>query len=172
MKHPKVTVHCVYDSPLGPMVLAASAAKLLGVWFTGQKHQPDPCNWPLAPHDPVLLQAQTQLGEYFDGKRSTFDLPLDLRCGTSFEQKVWRALRLIPWGGTLSYGQLGASIGQPTAARAVGAAVGRNPWCIVVPCHRVLGAGGALTGYAAGIDRKKALLKLEDAALPPDRSLV
>ena len=101
--------------------------------------------------------------EYFAGTRTAFELPLDLQGGTVFQQSVWQALLSIPRGGTTSYGVISRSIGQPAAVRAVGAAVGRNPVSIVVPCHRVLGAGGALTGYAGGLDRKTALLRLEGA---------
>ena len=112
----------------------------------------------------MLRQAQAQLAEYFAGTRSTFDLPLDLQGGTAFQRSVWDALLAIPRGGTTSYGVLSRSIGQPAAVRAVGAAVGRNPLSIVVPCHRVVGANGSLTGYAGGLERKSALLKLEGVA--------
>lgn len=161
MKYSTSTVHTRYDSPLGPMVLAASPTGLAGVWFDGQRHQPAPSSWPAAPEHPVLQAAQAQLAAYFAGTRSRFDLPLDLGNGTMFQQSVWRALLQIPYGATLSYGALSAAIGKPSAVRAVGAAVGRNPVSIVVPCHRVLGASGALTGYAGGLDRKTALLQGE-----------
>jgi len=108
-----------------------------------------------------------QLAEYFSGRRQHFDLPLDLQAGTVFQQLVWRALLSIAAGATTSYGHLSAKIGKPAAVRAVGAAVGRNPISIVVPCHRVLGADGSLTGYAGGLARKTALLSLEAAASPP-----
>ncbi|OGB29516.1 MAG: cysteine methyltransferase [Burkholderiales bacterium RIFCSPLOWO2_12_FULL_61_40] len=161
MKYSASTVHSRYDSPLGPMVLAATPAGLAGVWFDGQRHQPDPSPWPAAPNHPVLQAAQAQLAAYFAGTRRSFDLPLDLERGTAFQQSVWRALLQIPYGATLSYGALGAVIGKPSAVRAVGAAVGRNPVSIIVPCHRVLGAQGALTGYAGGLERKTALLQGE-----------
>ena len=109
----------------------------------------------------MLQAAQAQLAAYFAGTRRSFDLPLDLERGTAFQQSVWRALLQIPYGATLSYGALGAVIGKPSAVRAVGAAVGRNPVSIIVPCHRVLGAHGALTGYAGGLERKTALLQGE-----------
>jgi methylated-DNA-[protein]-cysteine S-methyltransferase len=111
----------------------------------------------------VLAQAVGQLRAYFAGERTTFDLPLDLQAGTPFQQSVWQALLAIPRGGTTSYAELGRRLGRPQAARAVGAAVGRNPLSVVVPCHRVLGTGGSLTGYAGGLERKTALLALEGA---------
>lgn len=161
MKFSPTTVYTAYDGPLGPMVLAALGDHLAGVWFDGQRHQPDACAWRQCPDHPVLQEAQAQLAAYFAGTRHTFDLPLDPGCGTAFQQDVWRALLRIAPGATLSYGALGAVIGKPSAVRAVGGAVGRNPWSIVVPCHRVVGTGGALTGYAGGLDRKTALLQHE-----------
>jgi len=109
----------------------------------------------------VLRAACQQLAEYFASERTVFDLPLGLLAGTTFQRSVWEALRAIPCGKTTSYGALARDIGRPHAVRAVGAAVGRNPLGIVVPCHRVLGSQGALTGYAGGLDRKRALLALE-----------
>lgn len=150
-----------FHSPLGPMTLAASSQGLSGVWFDGQKHQPDPQAWPQDAAHPVLLQAQAQLAEYFAGQRRVFELPLDLGAGTDFHQAVWRGLIQIAPGTTTAYGELARRIGKPLAVRALGAAVGRNPISIIVPCHRVLGADGALTGYAGGLDRKTALLRLE-----------
>jgi methylated-DNA-[protein]-cysteine S-methyltransferase len=109
----------------------------------------------------LLDAAATQLNDYFLGQRQRFELPLDLTQGTPFQQGVWRALLDIRSGETTSYGALAARIGRPQAVRAVGAAVGRNPLGIVVPCHRVVGASGSLTGYAGGLDRKQTLLQLE-----------
>lgn len=154
-----------WKSPLGTMVLAATDDGLAGLWFDGQKHQPDMSGWRENPRHPVLRQAIAQLGEYFEGRRTRFELPLDLRLGTPFQRSVWQALLAIPCGGTSSYTAIGTRIGKPTASRAVGAAVGRNPLSIVVPCHRVLGAAGQLTGYAGGLDRKSALLRLEGALM-------
>lgn len=152
------------DSPLGPMILAATEQGLAGVWFDDQRHLPAGVHdWPTAPDHPLLRQAAAQLQDYFAGRRQHFDLPLDLSGGTAFQQAVWRALLAIPRGRTLSYGALAERIGKPAAVRAVGAAVGRNPASVVVPCHRVLGQGGALTGYAGGLERKTALLRLEGA---------
>ena len=161
MKFSKTTVQTSYNSPLGRLLLAATGDKLVGVWFDGQPHLPDMSAWPSAPEHPVLLQTQAQLSDYFAGRRTTFDLPLDLSSGTVFQQQVWRALLNIPTGTTYSYGALSASIGKPAAVRAVGGAIGRNPLGIVVPCHRVIGANGALTGYTGGIAHKIALLQLE-----------
>lgn len=164
MKFDTSIVKARYESPLGPMLVAATARGLAGVWFEGQRHLPDHSHWPVQASHPVLRQAQAQLTEYFAGTRSSFDLPLDLQGGTAFQRSVWDALLAIPRGGTTSYGTISRSIGQPSAVRAVGAAVGRNPLSIVVPCHRVLGADGSLTGYAGGLERKTALLRLEGAA--------
>ena len=150
-----------YDGPLGQMLLAATDTGLAGVWFTGQRHGPVDVQWREDAAHPVLRGAVAQLAAYFAGERTAFDLPLDLQAGTPFQRSVWQALIAIPRGGTTSYSELGRRLGRPQAARAVGAAVGRNPISIVVPCHRVLGTGGALTGYAGGLERKTALLRLE-----------
>ena len=163
MKFPNDTVHCRTTSPLGDMVLAASERGLSGVWFDGQRHQIGATNWPLAPEYPILKQTAAQLAAYFAGRRRDFDLRLDLGTGTPFQQVVWRALLTIATGTTRSYKQISTEIGQPTAVRAVAGAVGRNPLSIIVPCHRVLGSDGALTGYAGGLPRKHALLELEGA---------
>ena len=161
MQFPASTVRCALSSPWGPMTLAASDTALVGVWFDGQAHLPPFNDWPLAPSHPVLLAASTQLAEYFAGQRRHFSVPLDLSGGTVFQQAVWAKLQDIACGSTVSYGQLSQRIGNPKAVRAVGAAVGRNPISVIVPCHRVLGAQGALTGYAGGLHRKTALLALE-----------
>ena len=112
----------------------------------------------------MLQRAAAQLNEFFSGQRQSFDLPLDLTNGTAFQQAVWQALLAIPFGQTTSYGELARRIGRPKAVRALGAAVGRNPIGIIVPCHRVIGADGSLTGYAGGLDRKTALLRIEGVA--------
>lgn len=161
MKFSASTVQASHDSPLGRLILAASSNSLVGVWFAGQRHQPDTSSWPEAPEHPVLQQTRAQLSDYFGGRRSTFELPLELGSGTVFQQQVWRALLQIPYGATRSYGALSAEIGQPAAVRAVAGAIARNPLSIIVPCHRVIGAKGALTGYAGGLERKTALLQLE-----------
>jgi len=161
---PTTVTVCQTPSPLGSLTLAAQGHALVGVWFDGQKHQPDTGGWAENPLHPVLLAACQQLAQYFAGERTVFDLPLGLLSGTPFQRIVWEALRAIPVGTTSTYGTLAQRIGQPRAVRAVGAAVGRNPLGIVVPCHRVVGSHGALTGYAGGLDRKRALLALEQAA--------
>lgn len=156
------TLHiCTTSSPLGLLTLAASDKGLAGVWFDGQKHEPNGAGWHTAADHPVLERAAQQLAEYFGGQRRDFDLALDLGNGTPFQQQVWRALLSIPFGATVTYGAISQHIGKPAAVRAVGGAIGRNPLGIVVPCHRVIGAQGALTGYAGGLERKIALLHLE-----------
>lgn len=153
-----------HASPLGPILLAATDRGLAGLWFEGQRHWPEAAaQWPAQPTHPVLAGACEQLDAYFAGDLQAFELPLDLPHGTPFQVRVWAALREIPRGQTVSYAGLSQRIGAPAAVRAVGAAIGRNPVSIVVPCHRVLGSAGALTGYAGGLARKTALLRLEGA---------
>jgi methylated-DNA-[protein]-cysteine S-methyltransferase len=151
-------------SPLGPMVLAAEDDALLGAWFEGQAHfagvEP---SWRQTADSAVLGETAAQLGEYFAGRRRIFSLPL-ARVGTPFQHAVWQAIIDIPFGRTNEYGVVAAAIGKPGAARAVGAATGRNPFSIIVPCHRMLGRGGDLRGYAGGLERKRALLALEGIA--------
>jgi methylated-DNA-[protein]-cysteine S-methyltransferase len=165
MKHTIQRVQKIVPSPLGELRLVASPAGLAGIWFVlRQRHEPAPdelASWPAVGAHPLLDAAASQLNDYFLGHRQRFELLLDFEQGTPFQQSVWRALLEIPSGETTSYGALAARIGRPQAVRAVGAAVGRNPLGIVVPCHRVVGAGGSLTGYAGGLDRKQMLLQLE-----------
>jgi methylated-DNA-[protein]-cysteine S-methyltransferase len=148
-------------TPLGAMLLVATGRALSGAYFVGQKHdlapQPD---WVEDDAHAVLRDARRQLLEYFAAQRAAFDLPL-APTGSEFQRKVWRALLEIPCGHTATYGEIAARIEARSAMRAVGAAIGRNPISIVVPCHRVIGADGALTGYAGGLDRKRRLLALE-----------
>lgn len=164
MKYPLHTVQSDFDSPLGRMILAAADGQLVGLWFEDQRHLPDLTQWLLRPQEPVLQEASRQLAAYFARQRTTFDLPLHLNCGTEFQQAVWRQLLTITAGSTCSYSQLSALAGRPAAVRAVAGAVARNPLSIVVPCHRVLGSNGAITGYAGGLHRKAALLELERKA--------
>jgi methylated-DNA-[protein]-cysteine S-methyltransferase len=145
------------------MTLAASPKGLCGVWFDGQAHQPDPQQWEMNTTQPVLQAACSQLAAYFSARAARFSLPLDVSLGTPFQQSVWERLRAIPYGVTQSYGEIALYLGQPAASRAVGAAVGRNPLSIIVPCHRVVGSNGSLTGYAGGLERKITLLQLEKA---------
>jgi methylated-DNA-[protein]-cysteine S-methyltransferase len=157
------TAQTTVDTPLGPMLLARSEQGLLGAWFEGQKAHPGALAAPRRDDDPLLREAATQIGDYLAGRRDGFTLALDLR-GTDFQCEVWRALRCIARGSTTSYGAIARGIGSPRAVRAVGAAVGRNPLSVLVPCHRVLGGDGSLTGYAGGLARKRALLRLEGIA--------
>lgn len=158
--HAACTARATFASPLGPMLLARTERGLAGVWFEGQKDHPGELSAPEAPDDAVLDAAATQLADYFAGRTTRFDLPLDLH-GTSFQRSVWQALLGIAIGRTCSYGDIARQLSSPQAVRAVGAAVGKNPLSVIVPCHRVLGTNGGLTGYAGGIDRKRALLTLE-----------
>ncbi|WP_287983325.1 methylated-DNA--[protein]-cysteine S-methyltransferase [Diaphorobacter sp.] len=165
MQYPRDTVQSRIATALGDVRLAASAKGLVGLWFDGQRHQPAQLDaapaWPTDHAHPVLRAAAQQLQQFLRGERTRFDLPLDLSGGTPFQEAVWQALLAVPHGATTSYGALARQIGRPTAVRAVGAAVGRNPLSVVVPCHRAVGSAGALTGYAGGLPRKKALLALE-----------
>ena len=164
--HPD-TVQTRFASPLGDIRLAASPQGLVGLWFHDQRHLPaeldGPQAWPLDDHHAVLRAAAEQVLQYLDGTRTQFALPLDLSRGTRFQQEVWRALLGIERGQTLHYGALSDHLGRASAVRAVAAAVGRNPLSVLVPCHRVLGKDGSLTGYAGGLERKAALLRLEGA---------
>jgi methylated-DNA-[protein]-cysteine S-methyltransferase len=161
-----------WTSPLGGMLLARTADGLAGLWFDGQKDHPGALAAPERPDDSLLRRTIDQLRRYFDaggGQRpgaaeaQPFDLPLDLH-GTAFQRAVWQALCRIAPGQTCSYGDIAQAVGSPRAVRAVGAAVGRNPVSVIVPCHRVIGRDGSLTGYAGGLERKQALLRLEGRA--------
>ena len=169
MTKPSSTVqHQTIATPLGDVGLAASHAGLVGVWFVGQAHAPQTQDWQEvsrseAKRHPVLDLAHAQLTQYLAGERQRFELPLALPFGTPFQQRVWHALQTIAYGQTTHYGDIAQRVGSPNAVRAVGAAIGRNPLSMVIACHRVLGANGALTGYAGGIARKKSLLALEAA---------
>ncbi|EPR4994141.1 methylated-DNA--[protein]-cysteine S-methyltransferase [Vibrio navarrensis] len=151
--------YTIAPSPLGEMTLQANDEGILGIWFTTQTTRPDDLGQEDANH-PVLGLALTQLNEYFLGKRTQFDLPIAAK-GTAFQMQVWQALTTIPYGETWSYQELANAIGNPKAVRAVGLANGKNPVSIVVPCHRVIGKNGKLTGYAGGIERKQWLLERE-----------
>ncbi len=163
-----------YESPLQTLRLVSDGRSLLGLYMQSEKHQPSfqadgIVDAAVAPF-PVARQ---QLAAYFAGMLTQFDLPLQLH-GTIFQQQVWAALNCIPYGTTLTYGELAQRVGQPQAARAVGLANGRNPISIIVPCHRVIGANGKLTGYGGGLDRKQWLLnherltRMKQAANPDD----
>jgi methylated-DNA-[protein]-cysteine S-methyltransferase len=143
------------DSPVGPLLLTSDGTSLTRLLFDVE---PDP-TWSTEAC-PVLDDAVAQLREYFAGERTDFDLPLE-PTGTDFQKRTWLQLREIPYAQTINYGQLAGRVGNPNASRAVGLANGRNPISIVVPCHRVIGANGSLTGYGGGLDRKRLLLDLE-----------
>lgn len=150
-----------FDSPLGRITLAASPLGLRGLWFEGQHYFPDLPPVIDAAGDGLLRSAEQQLLAYFAGRRRAFELSLDLSAGTLFQQQVWRALIQLPFGSTTTYAEMARRIGRDRAIRAVGAAIGRNPISVIVPCHRVLGSDGSLTGYAGGLERKIELLRIE-----------
>lgn len=155
-------VYTHIDSPVGPLLLAGSDSGLRAIEFDASRHSvPRGAGWAEGTHC-VLDLVSAQLREYFEGRRTAFEVPLAPE-GTPFQQQVWRTLATIPYGRTISYGELAARVGRPHASRAVGAANGRNPLPIVLPCHRVIGANGALTGFGGGLPTKRFLLQLEAA---------
>lgn len=163
---------CRIDTPLGTVRIVARGDAIAGIWFDGQKYDALPDDaWRESPGDPLLRDAARQLREYFAGRRERFDLPLAPE-GTAFQKSVWLAIAKVPSGRTTSYGELARRIGRPSSVRAVGAAVGRNPVSVVVPCHRIVGSDGSLTGYAGGLERKRALLALERVDLDASRDAV
>ncbi len=162
--HALATAQTTVATPMGQLLLARTAKGLAGAWFEGQKDHPGTLAAPERADDPMLKDAARQLADYFSGRRQHFDLPLDLH-GTAFQRGVWQALLRIGSGQTQSYGDIARSVGSDKAVRAVGSAVGKNPLSVIVPCHRVMGSDGSLTGYAGGLDRKRALLSLEGVAV-------
>lgn len=152
--------HRIHQTPVGQYAIVVDeAGAITGIYRAGQRHSPPDAA--LGERDAsVAAAAVQQLDEYFAGTRTIFELPLAPR-GTAFQQQVWAGLAAIPYGQTMTYGELAAELGRPTAARAVGVATGRNPISIVIPCHRLVGSSGALIGYAGGADTKQALLDLE-----------
>jgi methylated-DNA-[protein]-cysteine S-methyltransferase len=159
--HACLVAQATIATPLGPMLLAATARGLAGCWFTDQAHHPGLLAAPDAPGDAFIAQAAGELAAYWqDAAGARFRVALDPQ-GTPFQQAVWQALLDIPAGATSTYATLGRTLGRPQAGRAVGGAVGRNPLSIIVPCHRVLGSDGSLTGYAGGLNRKQDLLARE-----------
>ena len=161
----KYTAHV--PSPLGGILLVSDGDALCGLYFEGQKHYPSELVAEEKEDAPVFEKTLSWLEQYFAGKKPEADIPLHFD-GTTFQQSVWELLREISYGETVSYGELAGKleeqIGKPCSARAIGGAVGRNPVAIIVPCHRVLGADGSLTGYAGGVERKKRLLEIEGIA--------
>ena len=153
-----------YESPCGRMLLVADGEALCGAYFVGQKHFREiDGDWRRDPRAAPLAQARRELDEYFAGKRTEFDVPLAAE-GTPFQRTVWKAIAGVGFGQTISYAELARRAGRPGGARAAGAATGRNPIGVIVPCHRIVGADGSLTSYAGGIDKKIALLELEGRA--------
>jgi methylated-DNA-[protein]-cysteine S-methyltransferase len=168
MKLQNLVAQARLESPLGPITVAATAKGLAGLWFDGQAHHPGPLDAPVDAQQAFIAQARAELERYWrGGHRGRFEVRLDAQ-GTPFQQAVWHTLLDIPAGHTSTYAAVAAAAGSARAVRAAGAAIGRNPLSIIVPCHRVLGRDGALTGYAGGLQRKQALLRLEGAltALP------
>lgn len=163
-----MNLSCRTSSPLGEILLVANpqGAALTGLYLERQKYYPEHApRWAESPRLPLFRNAIAQLREYFAGTRIGFELPLAAD-GTPFQRAVWSAIAAVPFGATISYGELALRCGHPSAVRAAGAATGRNPLTVIVPCHRILGSGGALTGYAGGLERKRALLELESHCRP------
>ncbi|MEV8455313.1 methylated-DNA--[protein]-cysteine S-methyltransferase [Streptomyces sp. NPDC052095] len=156
---PATRRHTVVDSPYGPLTLVAADGVLCGLYMTGQRHRPAEETFG-TPDPRPFIEPVRQLDAYFAGELRDFDLPLRLD-GTPFQREVWALLQHIPYGETRSYGELAEELGKPGASRAVGLANGKNPVGIIVPCHRVVGASGSLTGYGGGLDRKQRLLSFE-----------
>ena len=157
-----MSLSCKYfTSPVGKLKLVASDTGLIAIlWENDSPRRVRLSELTEDNRQPILRETERQLAEYFAGTRDTFSIPLDMR-GTDFQKNVWRALQTIPFGKTLTYGEIANQLGRPTASRAVGAANGRNPLSIVVPCHRVIGASGKLTGFAGGLEVKAHLLTME-----------
>ncbi|WP_455360386.1 methylated-DNA--[protein]-cysteine S-methyltransferase [Streptomyces sp. SYSU K21746] len=151
--------YTVTDSPYGPLTLVAADGTLCGLYMAGQRHRPPEESFGVPGQSP-FTEVIRQLEAYFAGGLKEFDLPMEL-AGTAFQRSVWDQLRQIPYGETWSYGEIAARLGKPGASRAVGLANGKNPIGIIVPCHRVIGASGGLTGYGGGLDRKQRLLAFE-----------
>ncbi len=153
-----MTQYRIIDSPIGPLTLAGVGPVLTHLRMVDQTYEPDRADWEL--NDRAFPEAVDQLAAYFAGELREFELRLEM-AGTEFQRRVWAALRAIPYGETRSYGEIAKEIGSPTAFRAVGLANGRNPIAVIVPCHRVIGANGSLTGFGGGMERKSTLLELE-----------
>ena len=156
--------HTIADSPIGPLTLVSTDGILSGLYMDRQRYRP-PAETFGEPDDAPFGQVMDQLAEYFAGKRSEFSVPVSLS-GTEYQRTVWTALQDIRYGETVSYGELAERIGRPAASRAVGLANGKNPISIIVPCHRVVGSTGDLTGYGGGLDRKQYLLDFEQRTAP------
>jgi len=157
----------IIPSPVGDLLLATDGTALTGLYFAGRDHIPAVSKqWTRNPRHPVLQQTAKQLKEYFAGKRTKFSLPLR-PSGTNFQEKVWQEIARIPYGETITYTDLAKRAGAPLAIRAAGTSTGRNPLSIIIPCHRVVGKNGSLTGFAGGLGKKRHLLELENVDLKP-----
>ncbi|MFB6879128.1 methylated-DNA--[protein]-cysteine S-methyltransferase [Streptomyces sp. NPDC056323] len=158
--------HAYVDSPVGPLLVVVGGDALIGLYFQGYRYTPPPSAWGRRADilaDAVLAQARSELDEYFAGKRHVFDVPA-VTSGDEFQEQVWAQLRQIPYGVRITYGDIAVELGSKGLSQSVGQAVGRNPVSIVIPCHRVVGAGGKLTGFGGGLERKQLLLDLEEPA--------
>ncbi|MER5628279.1 methylated-DNA--[protein]-cysteine S-methyltransferase [Streptosporangium sp. NPDC002544] len=158
--------HAYVDSPVGRLLLVAGGDALVGLYFPRYRYTPPQSAWGrrvAVSADPVLAQAQSELDEYFAGDRQVFDVPA-VTNGDEFQERVWALLREIPYGERITYGDIAVELGSKGFAQSVGQAVGRNPVSIVIPCHRVVGVGGKLTGFGGGLERKQTLLDLEEPA--------
>ena len=149
---------------LGELLLVATSTNLVGIYFPNHKHGPKlPGDWEVNPRHPILRRAGEEIQEYLNGERTSFSVPISFE-GTGFQREIWRQIAMIPFGQTISYSELARRANAPEAVRAAGAATGRNPLGIVVPCHRVIGKNGSMTGFAGGLDRKRNLLRIEERA--------
>jgi methylated-DNA-[protein]-cysteine S-methyltransferase len=156
-----MTSYSILKTSLGELMLVANETALIGLYFRDQRHVPlERKTWRLDETHPILIQAARELREYLEGKRSKFSFVFNPG-GTDFQKRVWREISRIPFGKTISYSDLAKKAGKPHAIRAAGTATGRNPICILIPCHRVVGKNGDMGGYAGGLERKQSLLELE-----------
>jgi methylated-DNA-[protein]-cysteine S-methyltransferase len=162
-KENMINYYSIVKSPINDLLLVADDGALTGLYFAGRDHIPAASKqWKFNAQHPVLKQAAKELQEYFAGKRTEFSVPLRL-AGTDFQQRVWREISLIPYGETITYSDLAKRAGAPQAIRAAGAATGRNPVSVIIPCHRVMGKNGSMRGFAGGLDRKRHLLEHENS---------
>lgn len=161
-----MTRYLRFGTPLGPLLATAVGGALTGLYFETERHAPAVLpEWIEDPAEDVLRDCARQVREFLDRRRERFELPLAPE-GSDFQRRVWTEIAAIPYGRTLTYAELARRVGAPSASRAAGAATGRNPLSIVVPCHRVVGSSGSLTGYAGGLERKQRLLEIEGVLQP------
>lgn len=165
-----MTFYTYYDSPVQPLLLTSDGTALTGLYMVEHRHGPEVgADWAERPDAEPFEETKRQIAAYFAGQLTEFNLPLAPQ-GTEFQRRVWQELQHIPYGATLSYGELARRLGSPNASRAVGLANGRNPISIIVPCHRVIGANGKLVGYGGGLSRKESLLSLEASGKGPEQA--